>query len=311
MEPTSILVLTDLSAAEDMAVQRACLLATQYRRRPQVRLMFHASRREPGSPNTSRRLALLARKLQASLELAVTCVPTRRGLLDDVAEAAARADLVVACLRTSERLQDLFTGGPTLALLRRLDRPVLVVRKRPLANYLRAIAAVDLTSDAERLVQVARALQPTCSLELFHAVSTSNESRLRLAEAPERAVRLYRQQCLERANARLGLLRAGVHDGANPVGIGLGFGDPGRQLLLRQEGLRADLLVVGRRPRGAVADFFADSVSRVVLHWARSDVLVIPQGAALRAKRLLRKRRVRAAAVPRGRGAAVRGGLTP
>lgn len=295
MEPTSILVLTDLTAAEDMAVQRACLLATQYRR-AQLRLMFHASRREPGRANTARRLALLARKLQASLDLQVVCVPTRQGLRDDVVEAAARADLVVACLRAGERVQDLFTGGPTATLLRRTDRPVLVVRKRPLANYLRAIAAVDLTPGAERLVRVARSVQSTCNLELFHAVDTSGESRLRLAEAPERAVRLYRQQCLERANARLGVLRAGVHDADNPVGIGLGFGDPARQLLLRQDDVRADLLVVGRRPRGALADFFTDSVSRAVLHWGKTDVLVVPRGAAVRPQRVVRKRRLRVAA---------------
>lgn len=292
MEPKSILVLTDLSAAEEMAVQRACLLATQYRR-AQLRLMVHPSRREPVRPNTSRRLALLARKLQASLDLQVVCVPTREGRLDDVLEAAARADLVVACLRAGERLQDLFTGGPTAVLLRRVDRPVLVVRKRPLANYLRAIAAVDLTPDAERLVQVARSVQPTCNLELFHAVDVSAEMRLRLAEAPERAVRLYRQQCLERATARLGLLRAGVHEADNPVAVGFGFGDPARQLLLRQDGLCADLLVVGRRPRGAVADFFANSVSRAVLHWGKSDVLVVPQGAAQRPQRVARKRRLK------------------
>ena len=89
-----------------------------------------------------------------------------------------------------------------------------------------------------------------------------------------------------------------MHDVDNPVGIGLGFGDAGRQLLLRQEGTCADLLVVGRRPRGAIADFFTDSVSRVVLHWGRSDVLVVPEGAAVRPQRLSRNRRLRAAPLP-------------
>lgn len=58
----------------------------------------------------------------------------------------------------------------------------------------------------------------------------------------------------------------------------VGRGDPARQAAVQQEYGGADLIVVGRRLRSAVADFFFGSVARRLLSWSSSDVLVVPHG---------------------------------
>jgi hypothetical protein len=58
----------------------------------------------------------------------------------------------------------------------------------------------------------------------------------------------------------------------------IGRGDPARQVAVQQEYGGAELIVVGRRLRSAVADFFFGSVAQRVLSWSSSDVLVVPHG---------------------------------
>ena len=56
----------------------------------------------------------------------------------------------------------------------------------------------------------------------------------------------------------------------------VGRGDPARQAAVQQEYVGAELIVVGKRRRSAVADFFCGSVAQRLLSWSSSDVLVVP-----------------------------------
>lgn len=49
-----------------------------------------------------------------------------------------------------------------------------------------------------------------------------------------------------------------------------------RQAAVQQEYVGADLVVVGKRRRSAVAEFFCGSVAQRLLSWSSSDVLVVP-----------------------------------
>jgi nucleotide-binding universal stress UspA family protein len=59
----------------------------------------------------------------------------------------------------------------------------------------------------------------------------------------------------------------------------VGRGDPARQAAVQQQYSNADLLVVGKRHRGALTDFLFGSVALRVLRWCTGDVLVVPHGA--------------------------------
>jgi nucleotide-binding universal stress UspA family protein len=49
-------------------------------------------------------------------------------------------------------------------------------------------------------------------------------------------------------------------------------------VLARERALRAELLVLGKRRRGLLADFFLGGVTQRVLAAAKADVLVLPAG---------------------------------
>ncbi|RYY68191.1 MAG: universal stress protein, partial [Comamonadaceae bacterium] len=144
-------------------------------------------------------------------------------------------------------------------------------------GYARMLVAVDLSPASQALVQVAARLDPHADLEIFNALSTLNEARLRSAEASEAAVLAYRQRCLRHAEQRMVAFSNSFDARRNRFLTTIGRGDPGMQAVIQQERSGADLVVVGKRTATAWEDFVSGSVAHRVLSWGSSDVLVVPQ----------------------------------
>ena len=204
--------------------------------------------------------------------------------LHDVPAVAARTrgvDLVVLPYQRERSLAAYFRGQFVARLLRECDCPVLVTRSANDAQYRRVLVAVDFTRRSEALARLGADLAPSAELELFHAISTRGEIRLRNAEATEQAVRAYRQQCVQHAQRRMLTLTDSFDARRNRFFTALGRGDPGRQIAVQQQRSGADLVVVGKAPGSAWEDFLCGSVAQRVLGWAASDVLVVPHAHAL------------------------------
>lgn len=287
----SILAVTDLSTRENVAVHRASQLAATHR--ASVKLMYVPARGQPVLPAAASRLASAARRIEDSLELRVSTAPVQFAKLEDVVAETRGADLVVLPHRHERSTAAFFCGQPVLSLLRRCNRPVLVVRQARTAPYARVLVAVDFSAASEALVKLAASFDSGAALEIFHAVSTLDESKLRSAEAPEHAVRAYRERCLRHAQNRIVSLTDSFDARRNRVLTTIGRGDPGRQAVIQQEHSGADLVVLGKKRSTAWEDFFRGSVAHRVLSWGSSDVLVVPD-AYLLATAPLATRRVAA-----------------
>lgn len=272
----SILVATDLSAQEGIAVQRAWRLAQAHG--AALRLMYMPPRGQEPVPDAARRLARAARDLEDGLRLRATAVPVNAHALDDLLAASRGMDLVVLPHRRERSTGAFFRGQPVLPLLRAARCPVLVARHADQPHYRRILVALGFAAESLPLAELAAGIDPRAELELFHAVDTANESRLRFAEATENAVRAYRRRCLEHARRRMLALADAFEARHRRVLTAFGRGDAGHQVVLQQEHSGADLVVVGKRRSTAWDDFFSGSVAHRVLSWGRSDVLVVPLG---------------------------------
>src|SRR4051812_3254697 len=89
----SILVVTDLSVQENVAVQRAWQLADAHR--ATVKLMYVPAHGQPVSANAASRLANAAGQLEKHLGLRVWTAPIGKHHLDDLVAQAEGMDLVV------------------------------------------------------------------------------------------------------------------------------------------------------------------------------------------------------------------------
>jgi nucleotide-binding universal stress UspA family protein len=289
MNIRSILVVTDLSARENAAVERASQLALAHE--ATLKLMYVPASGRKVPPAAARRLADAARQLEEGLDLQVGTAPVKPGALDDLVAQARGMDLIVLPHRHERSTAAFFRGQPVLRLLRRSNRPVLVVRRSQRAPYGRVLVAVDFSETSEALVKVAARVATGAELEIFHAINTLDESKLRSAEAPEHAVRAYRQRRQLHAQQRIASLTGSLDARHHRVLAAIGRGDPGRQAVMRQEHTGAELVVVGKQHGTAWDDFFCGSVAHRIMSWGTSDVLVVPQ-AALQATAPLAARRV-------------------
>jgi nucleotide-binding universal stress UspA family protein len=279
MSIKSILAVTDLSPRDDVAVQRAGQLAATHR--ATVKLMYVPARGQAVEPAAAARLATTARQLEDSLALRVRTAPakasTRAFRLEDLATEVRGMDLVVLPHRHERSTAAFFRGQPVLRLLRRCGCPVLVARQARVEPYRHILVAVDFSAASQALVKLAGTLDPLAELEIFHAISTLDESMLRSAEVPEPAARAFRQKLLRRAQQRIVALTDSFDARRNRVLTAIGRGDPGRQTVIQQEYSGADLVVLGKSRSSAWEDFFLGSVAHRVLSWGSSDVLVVPQ----------------------------------
>ncbi len=274
MNIKSILVATDLSAQENAAVQRAWQLADAHG--ATVKLVYLAPRGQRVPPHAASRLANAARQLEEGLGLRAQAAPLEAGKVADLVAHARDVDLVVLPHRRERSTAAFFRGQPVLRLLRACHRPVLVTRLGHGAHYRRVLVAVDFSPESVALVKLAAAFGARAELELFHAIDTLDEARLRSAEATEHAVRLYREKCMRHARERMLTLTDSFDARRNRLLTAIGRGDPGRQTVIQQERSGADLVVVGKRTSSAWEDFLCGSVAHRVLSWGSSDVLVVP-----------------------------------
>lgn len=274
----SILVATDLSVPENIVVRRALRLAISHD--ATVRLKYMPPTGQEPAPDAALRLARLAAELEQSVGLRIGTAAVEPHKVEDLCADARGVDLLVLPHRRERSTGAFFRGQPVLRVLRTARCPVLVARRTPDADYGRILVAVDFSAESGELVQLAGDLDAHAQLELFHAVDTLGEARLRAAEATEHAVRAYREQCLRNARDRMLTLSDSFVARRNRLFTHIGRGDPGRPVVVQQERSDADLVVVGKRRSSAWEDFFCGSVAHRVLSWGNSDVLVVPLGLA-------------------------------
>lgn len=293
--PHSILAVTDFSAQGDNALSRAAHLCAEHG--ATLNLIYLAYPGEPPPPDAGCRLAHHALQLSQRHDIRVRSVSRIAFALEDVLPEARRADLVVWGTAPVRGIRSFFMGQPVEGMLRKCPRPVLVVREPAQGPYRSLVVAVDFSEASRGLVELGFALNKDAQVELFHAVGTSNEGKLRSAEVSEEAIKAYRNECRRYAQDRMFWLTDSYDARRNRVLSTIRYGNPARQVVVQQQRSGAELIVVGKHPSSAVVDLLFESVARGVLRDSTSDVLVVPHdhqpaSSATAADRLAREPRV-------------------
>jgi nucleotide-binding universal stress UspA family protein len=295
MTPHSVLAVTDFSAQGDNALSRAAHLCAEHG--ATLKLIYLAYPRESTPPDAGCRLAHHAVQLGQRHDIRVRSVSRIAFALEDVLPEARCADLLVWGTAPVRGIASFFLGQPVEGMLRRCQRPILVVRNPAGGPYRSLVVAVDFSEASRSLVELGFALARDAQVELFHAVSTANEGKLRYAEVSEQAIKAYREECRRYAQDRMFWLTDSYDARRNRVLSAIRYGNPARQVVVQQQRSGAELIVVGKHPSSAVVDLLFESVAQGVLRDSTSDVLVVPHdhqpaSSATAAKRLAAQPRV-------------------
>lgn len=163
-----------------------------------------------------------------------------------------------------------------LRMLRLAARPLLVVRQPAYSSYRRVLAAVELDLGACALIAAAHALSRDPRMKVLHVLDTVHEETMRLADVPERSIHAQRERDALRARRVLEDLIASAGAGDDGVQAVIAFGHAGHRVIEQQLATRADLLVVGKRPRHPLVDAVRGCIAQRALRAASADVLVLP-----------------------------------
>jgi nucleotide-binding universal stress UspA family protein len=275
-----VLVISDPSPASTNAVWRAALIARE--QGASLRLLHVAGQREPAE-QVHAALTAVGEQVRARLGIELNAEIVEGDLLAKAVVAARAAGLLVIGPRRVNPLREWVAGTQAERLIRLCRIPTLVV-KRPATpgrnaalgsvepgRYGRVLVSVDLRPEAADLIAAAMHFSRDPQMHIFHALGAGANHRSAAASSAKSGA-----TAMERAQSALRELVgfSGAHTlGAVPA---VAFGRAAQCVLARERATGAELVVIGKRRRGLLADFILGGVTQQVLAASQADVLVMP-----------------------------------
>jgi nucleotide-binding universal stress UspA family protein len=273
-----VVALCDPTPASTNAAWRAALVAREL---GAPLLLLHADRDGVRAQAIGQLLAGLAGRIRDRIGIDVATEVVSDDPLRAATHASREARMLVLGLRRNNALRDWVLGTQAERLIRLSRAPVLVVKRDATAAYRRLLVPIDFGGGGPVAAAMAVALSRAPQLEIFHALDSRADVSLRASGVADAVLEDRRRHALQGARHRLMQLADAVGGAARGAVPGVAFGPPAEMVVARAHAMRADLVVMGKRPRGAIADFLLGSVTQRVLAQARTDVLVVAVQAML------------------------------
>lgn len=173
-------------------------------------------------------------------------------------------------------------GSTADRLARLANFPILLVRNPAAAPYRHIAVGMDFSNHAKAATTAAKALFPAAFIDLIHAVNIPLplEQAMLKTGTSQADITAYRNALA--ASARKQARDTFGTNGRLPdhMRIQIVHGDPAAQLLKASRRKSIDLMALGAQGSSGLARNLLGSVARKLLQSARSDVLIIPNGAA-------------------------------
>lgn len=289
----TILAASDFSAQSNVALQRAEQLARQ--QGAQLALLHVVEGEEPPAPlrlllsatplqqRVAEARATLVKQAEEILNKAIVCkchIETGKPFVAIIRAARQlEADLIVIAGHGRHSLRDLSLGTTGEKVVRKADRPVMVVSNHPPVPYRRVLVPTDFSSAAGQALTMALALAPGAHLDLLHCYEPWGESRLSLADPDGKARAQYQQQIRAGLEAAMTEWLRDIDLGERRVERHIRYGHPGTTVPQVARELAADLVAMGTEGRTGLPYVLLGSVAEHTLREAPCDVLTVrPSG---------------------------------
>lgn len=285
-----ILIATDLSTPADYAVQRGAMLARQTGAEV---LLLHVLEDWPRgelppleSPLMEETRQALTQAAEESLQqmtrqwfegIGVSWrVEVGRDFVTIIQRGREfNADLVVVGTRGIHSPRDLFPGTTAEKVVRKGDRPVLLVRNPPERPYRRVLVPTDFSNASLQALQEALTLAPGARFDLLHVYRLWGAGRLGQASIGDDHLHRYQNQLLDAAAAKLKELLQIPELLATRVKQHLRQGNPATLIPVQAAELGADLIAIGTEGLSGLPYLLLGSVTEEVMRHAGCDVLAV------------------------------------
>jgi nucleotide-binding universal stress UspA family protein len=276
-----VLVITDLGPASINAMWRAALIARE--QGASLRLL-HVGGERRRMAQTHEALEDFRKQAHARLGIELNAEVVEGDLLAKAVSAARSAGLLVIGPRRSNPLREWISGTQAERLIRLCRIPTLVVKRPAIparnaaldsaaeaGRYGRVLVSVDLRPEAVDLIAAAMSFSRDPQTQIFHALGAGSDRPVTGS-----LVSRISDTAMQKAHSTLTeLIRS---SGAQRFGAvsAIAFGHAAHCVLSRERATGAELVVIGKRRRGLLADFILGGVTQQVLAGSHADVLVVP-----------------------------------
>ncbi len=208
---------------------------------------------------------------------------------------AVDAGLVVVGAHGGGYVRELLLGATAVQVLRKISRPLLIVKREPQGAYRRVLAPVDFSEPSRQAAALAARIAPQADITLLHAFEVPFEGKMHFAGVSEDVIHGYRVRARAAANQEMRELVSAVQEvlmpraqgraGAAACGVDqdrvshrIEHGYAPAVILEQAQQLNPDLIVMGKHGQSGWEDALLGSVTKHVIHEAGCDVLVINPG---------------------------------
>ena len=281
---SKILVATDLSAGGEKAVARAVQLADEHRA---TLTILHVLPEAVGDEASKRQIVLQVEKylhrkvikLSPHREKTVSMeVATGTAFVEIIRRAREKAvDIILVGAHGEQFINKLLFGTTAEKIVRRGDRPVLVVKRRVRGPYRTVLVPTDFSDQSGQALELAMRVAPGARYLLLHAYQ-GIERQLWRSDFPKSDILRYRRELAKKSREQMkDFIRQRGLDDTSFVRL-LRYGRAPHVISSITRRLRPDLIAVGSAGRTGLPHILLGSVAEHVLREVSSDVLVARSG---------------------------------
>ncbi|MPZ78088.1 MAG: hypothetical protein GEU77_16380 [Deltaproteobacteria bacterium] len=273
-----LLVGTDFSPRADVALRRAARIALDH---GTALTLFHAGNAVANDQmarqfraNAEAILLEKIRMLGLPPTIAVKgCIGTGKPFAEIIRQAREEAaELIVLGAHGTNVVRDLFLGKTAEKVVRKGDRPVLIVKQGNRVPYRQVLVPVDFSEYSVRALELASQLAPQAQFRVLHAYR-GFEGQLSRAGIARSKITRYRRTFAKRKRHEMDLFLRRISRG-RPIKQLLRRGRAPHVITKAAQRLRPDLVAVGTSGRTGLPYFLLGSVAEHVLREVSCDVLV-------------------------------------
>ena len=218
-----------------------------------------------------------ARKLAEKHGIPVTAtLAIGRAHVDIVRHAESiDAGMVVLGAHGGSFLRELFLGSTAEKVLRKLSRPVLIVKREPQGPYQRVLVPVDFSEASRLALEFALRIAPHAYITVLHAFEVPFEGQMHYAGVSDEIILSYRATAHEQANQAMRQFVSAAGVSASRVFPIVEFGYAPTVIRGKADAHEPDLIVMGKHGQSGWEEMLLGSVTKHVILDAGCDVLVV------------------------------------
>lgn len=289
-----IVVGTDMSPLASWAAARAALLAHESGSESVDlihvidNLAIETLRHLMKTPlETERRLMELSRKQLTEIErtlsekyrisVTTTTLNVGRPYTEIVRYAEfLNADLVVLGAHGGGVVRELLVGSTVDRVLRKLTRPVLIVKREPQAPYRKILIPVDFSEFSEQATEFAMYIAPHAHITTLHAVEVPFKAKLESAGVDNKLIKVYESEVQVQKKKEIQQFISELEAPKANLSSIVELGPASSVIRKNLEVLDPDLIVIGKHGHSEQDEMLLGGVTRRVIQDASCDILVVP-----------------------------------